>query len=110
VGSQLQTRQLNIRKKIEVLAYDDEWPSVFQKEHLRLKECLKDIVDLEVYHIGSTAVPDLAAKPIVDILIVCSHPATILSRLKELCYSYKGEFNIPNRLFFEKKKSKKRAL
>ena len=37
---------------------------------------------------------------------LCPHPATIFSRLKKLGYSYKGEFNIPNRLFFEKKNLK----
>jgi len=56
--------------EIEVVPYDPEWPDRFERERSRIREAVdpRDVVRIE--HIGSTAVPGLAAKPIIDILIV----------------------------------------
>jgi GrpB-like predicted nucleotidyltransferase (UPF0157 family) len=55
--------------KIQVVDYDPEWPRLFQREAQRINEVLgQRVVRLE--HIGSTSVPGLAAKPIIDILLV----------------------------------------
>ena len=55
--------------KIQVADYDPEWPRLFQREAQRINEVLgQRVVRLE--HIGSTSVPGLAAKPIIDILLV----------------------------------------
>jgi GrpB-like predicted nucleotidyltransferase (UPF0157 family) len=49
--------------------YDPAWPARFAEIEGRIRVALGDVA-LEVEHIGSTSVPDLAAKPIVDVLLV----------------------------------------
>jgi len=53
---------------VEVVAYDDSWPERFQA----WKERLEAVVDLaaSIHHVGSTSVPGLAAKPVIDVLVV----------------------------------------
>lgn len=56
-------------RAIEVVAYSPGWPAVYEAEACRLREVFgPDLV--AIHHIGSTAVPGLAAKPIIDILVV----------------------------------------
>ncbi|MFC4448656.1 GrpB family protein [Halorussus aquaticus] len=54
---------------IEIVDYDPAWPVRFEREADRMAEILGDRV-VSIEHIGSTAVPGLAAKPIVDIVPV----------------------------------------
>ena len=55
--------------RIQVVDYDLEWPRLFQRESDRIRAVLGErVVQLE--HVGSTSVPGLAAKPIIDILLV----------------------------------------
>ncbi|NMC35162.1 MAG: GrpB family protein [Veillonellaceae bacterium] len=51
-----------------IVPYDPHWPHQFEEERLRLLEEIGAYV-LSIEHIGSTAVPGLAAKPVIDILI-----------------------------------------
>jgi GrpB-like predicted nucleotidyltransferase (UPF0157 family) len=53
---------------VVVVDYDPVWPLLFEGVASRLRECLGDVA-LRVDHIGSTAVPGLAAKPIVDVQV-----------------------------------------
>jgi GrpB-like predicted nucleotidyltransferase (UPF0157 family) len=48
--------------------YDPEWPGRFQRERRALQEVLAPWLDGELEHVGSTAVPGLAAKPVIDML------------------------------------------
>ena len=54
--------------------YDPAWPVLYEREAARIRSALGDRV-LLLEHVGSTAVPGLAAKPIVDILLVISDTA-----------------------------------
>ena len=54
---------------ITVVDYDPDWPRQFQAEAARIRAVLGDNCTA-IYHIGSTAVPSLAAKPILDIMPV----------------------------------------
>jgi 16S rRNA processing protein RimM len=56
------------RPPIEVVDYDPEWPRMFEVEAARLREGLGDLA-VRIDHVGSTSVPGLAAKPIVDIQV-----------------------------------------
>jgi len=56
------------RPAIEVVDYDPEWPRMFEAEAERLRAGLDDVV-VRIEHVGSTSVPGLAAKPIVDIQV-----------------------------------------
>lgn len=59
-----------VKKSVEVVAYDAGWGRAFEHERAELVQILGDLGGtLHVEHIGSTAVPGLAAKPIVDIAI-----------------------------------------
>ncbi len=54
---------------VTLAAYDPAWPSVFAREAARVRVALAGRT-LRIEHVGSTAVPGLAAKPIVDMLLV----------------------------------------
>jgi GrpB-like predicted nucleotidyltransferase (UPF0157 family) len=58
---------------IRLTGYDPAWPERFRREAARIHAALGDGARVE--HIGSTAVPGLAAKPVIDILLVLSDPA-----------------------------------
>ena len=55
--------------KVEVVKYRSEWSREFEAEAERIKEILGDEA-IEIYHIGSTSVEGLSAKPIIDIMPV----------------------------------------
>lgn len=54
--------------KIEIVDYDLDWPKWFIEESQRIQEAVDGQL-AAIYHIGSTAIPNMAAKPIIDILI-----------------------------------------
>jgi len=87
-----------------VSEYDDSWVSLFEKEkELILKQLTEGAVSVE--HIGSTSVPGLCAKPIIDILIGIEHwsDAQRYVQAMERCgYVFMGEYGIPFRNFFVK--------
>ena len=58
-----------IRDKVAVVPYDTSWPQSFCEEKEHLLSCLPSELIRRIEHFGSTAVPGLAAKPIVDILV-----------------------------------------
>jgi GrpB-like predicted nucleotidyltransferase (UPF0157 family) len=58
--------RITVSPSIQVVAYDEEWPELFLRRSSPLREALGDVA-LRIDHIGSTAVPGLAAKPIIDI-------------------------------------------
>src|SRR5262245_61182780 len=49
--------------------YDPAWPGQFAHEEAKIREALGDLV-VEIHHVGSTSVPGLAAKPIIDVCLV----------------------------------------
>jgi len=59
---------------IELAEYDPEWPALFQREKERIRKALRDRM-LQLVHVGSTSVPGLAAKPIIDICLVVADPS-----------------------------------
>ena len=57
-----------LRTRIEIRDYDPEWPRLFEREAARVRSVLGDrVVRLE--HAGSTSVPGLPAKPIIDMVL-----------------------------------------
>lgn len=87
-----------------VIDYDPEWPSLFGAERERLVAALGDAV-LDIRHVGSTSVPGLAGKPVIDIaLVMRTMPPTPdrISALESLGYEHKGEHGITGRAYFRK--------
>ena len=82
--------------------YDFAWPSTFLKLAERVTAALGDLV-LTVEHIGSTAVPGLAAKPIIDLDVVLASPANLpeaLRLLADIGYVHEGDLGIAGREAF----------
>jgi GrpB-like predicted nucleotidyltransferase (UPF0157 family) len=71
-GGELATRKINERPRhdgpIVLVDYDDAWPVRFEREARRIRAAL-GVRALVVEHAGSTSVPGLAAKPIIDIVL-----------------------------------------
>jgi GrpB-like predicted nucleotidyltransferase (UPF0157 family) len=87
-----------------VVDYDKNWPIQYEEEKLKILNVLGDTVE-NIQHIGSTSVPGLAAKPIIDIAVGLKQlPPSIvqISALEKLGYFYRGEAGIPGRHFFQK--------
>jgi len=61
-----------MHEKVSVSPYDPRWPELFEEEKRHLLSCLPKGLIGRIAHFGSTAVPGLAAKPIVDMLVEVS--------------------------------------
>ena len=91
-----------MRKKIEVVPYNEDWPRIFVGESSLIKESLKDNL-VDIHHIGSTSVPGMDAKPIIDIIVVVNKLETSKEKLTECGYKYRSEHDSPFRLYFTKR-------
>lgn len=91
-------------RKVIVCPYQIEWKVEFSKEAQRLRNILKDEV-VAIYHIGSTAVNNLCAKPIIDILVEVTRIQNVDAYnliFIQNDYTPKGENGIPGRRYFVK--------
>jgi GrpB-like predicted nucleotidyltransferase (UPF0157 family) len=92
---------------IVVVDYQPSWPAMFDSERIRIEAALGRLV-LAVEHVGSTAVPGLAAKPIIDLLVGVTSLGEVLPRgagpLRALGYAYLPEYEswLPDERFFRK--------
>ena len=87
---------------VVVVPYDPRWTALFEQCKASLHQALGPDV-LEVHHVGSTAVPGLCAKPILDILASISdfdRGPSLVPALQELGYEYRPDNGIPDRLYF----------
>ncbi len=87
--------------EVKVVEYDPAWPNQFEKLRASLWPTLRDIA-IAIEHVGSTSVPGLAAKPIIDLDIVVteSRVPTGINRLHELGYEHRGDLGIRGREAF----------
>ena len=92
--------------EVEIVNYDPRWPLLFDEEATRLRAVLDPSLIVGLEHFGSTAIPGLSAKPIIDILIaVHSLDATrgaFVEALRELDYVYWADNPKKDRMFFVK--------
>ena len=91
-------------RTVTVLPYQTNWPADFATEQTALLSALGEIA-LSVQHIGSTAVVGLAAKPIIDMLMIVTDLAELDActlKMVELGYVAKGENGIIGRRYFQK--------
>jgi GrpB-like predicted nucleotidyltransferase (UPF0157 family) len=58
-----------LREEVSIVPYDPAWPRMFEEEKRHLLDCLPQDLIRRVEHFGSTAIPGLSAKPIVDMLV-----------------------------------------
>lgn len=89
---------------IIVAEYNPAWPQMFKQEKRAIKKILGENC-LAVHHIGSTAVPGLVSKPIIDIMPVVKNLNAVDEVSKDfetLGYEYMGEFGIVGRRYLRK--------
>ena len=90
--SQEEQVQRLVREEVVIVPPDPAWPELFRREKEHLLSCLPRELVRRIEHFGSTAVPGLSAKPIVDILVeVTDLPATrvrIVPLLEAQGYEY----------------------
>lgn len=61
-----------LREEVSITPYDPEWPNLYEHEAASLRRKLPKSVVIKIEHFGSTAVPGLAAKPVIDVLVQVS--------------------------------------
>lgn len=87
---------------IHVVGHDPAWAVKFEVEAGRIMEAAGEAA-VRVHHIGSTAIPQAKAKPVIDILLEVASLESLNQKapmLEALGYEAKGEFGIPGRRYF----------
>ena len=90
-------------RTIEVVDYDPAWPVVFEQLRARVWAAV-ELCAISIEHIGSTSVPGLAAKPIVDITVIVATGGQVpvaIERLAALGYVHQGDLGVEGREAFE---------
>jgi len=87
---------------IDVVPYDPDWPARFRRLRAIYLRSLQDVPVAAIEHVGSTAVPGLAAKPVIDIDVVVTreHVTAASSALVALAFEPLGELGIADRWAF----------
>ena len=91
-----------VSQPIIVVAYDPVWPRAFELISSRLVAALGEVA-LRIEHVGSTSVPGLAAKPIIDLDIVIdsdAHLPLAIGRLAKIGYLHEGDLGVAGRHAF----------
>jgi GrpB-like predicted nucleotidyltransferase (UPF0157 family) len=91
-------------KTVVVVPYDERWPLLYREERDRLSEAVSAL-GARIEHIGSTSVPGLAAKPVLDILVgrrPVTKVAEYVAALAPLGYEHQGEHGVPGRELFRR--------
>ena len=89
---------------VEIVEYRPEWAEIFECERTKILDRCTPWV-MEVHHVGSTSIPGLAAKPILDIMPVVANPVdgeNAVEPMTRLGYRYRGDNGLPGRFYFDK--------
>ncbi len=92
----------HVSTEIVVTDYDPNWPSWFETVRRSLWPVVSDVA-IRIDHVGSTAVPGLAAKPVIDLDIVVASPdlvGTVIERLARIGCRWRGDLGIAGREAF----------
>jgi GrpB-like predicted nucleotidyltransferase (UPF0157 family) len=91
-------------KKVEVVSHDPRWRHSFEAEAGHIAAALGENV-VAIHHIGSTSIPGIHAKPIIDVLVEVGDIDQVDGRsaaMEALGYEVMGEYGIPGRRYFRK--------
>lgn len=94
---------VGVTTDIVVADYDPAWPSWFDAVHALVWPAVADVA-LRIDHVGSTAVPGLAAKPIIDADIVVADESgvrPVIERLAGIGYRWRGDLGVVGRQAFQ---------
>jgi GrpB-like predicted nucleotidyltransferase (UPF0157 family) len=89
---------------VVVVDHDPRWPSMFEEECARIRAAAEPLL-VALHHVGSTAIPGLAAKPVIDMLggvATLADADSLVPRIVELGYDYDRTFEdeLPRRRYF----------
>jgi GrpB-like predicted nucleotidyltransferase (UPF0157 family) len=91
-------------RRVEVVDYDPQWPVTFGRLKAVLEARLGELAQ-RIEHVGSTSVPGLAAKPLIDLdIIIDSYDRLpeVVARLAEVGYTHQGDLDVPGREAFRR--------
>ncbi len=91
-------------RKVHIVPYHPDWPDKFTEEARDLQKVFGKQM-LSIHHFGSTSIPGISAKPIIDILLIVRDIEVVnelAPQLEELGYHAVGEYGISGRRFFYK--------
>ena len=91
-------------RRVVVVPYDPRWPERFASSSQEVVAALGSSL-LGIHHIGSTAIPGIHAKPVIDMLVAASDLAAVDRRaadLESIGYEVMGEFGIAGRRYFRR--------
>lgn len=91
-------------RQVEVVPHNPKWRKAFETEAKRVADALGENV-VAIHHIGSTAIPGIYAKPIIDLLVEVKDIVRVdeqSSSMELLGYETMGEFGISGRRYFRK--------
>ena len=89
---------------VEVVPHNPQWRDAFEMERMQIADALGNNV-VAIHHIGSTAIPNIYAKAIIDLLVAVKDITgvdTQTSAMVSLGYEPMGEYGIPGRRYFRK--------
>ena len=92
-----------VTRHVVVLPYDKNWAQAFRAIEAELKDALGELA-LDIQHVGSTSVPGLWAKPIIDIDAVIKDFSLLddaIQALEQIGYRHEGDLGIPGREAFD---------
>jgi Uncharacterized conserved protein len=90
--------------KVEIVPYDRKWREAFEAESKLVAASLGGNT-FSIHHIGSTSIPNIYAKPVIDILVEVIDIQDVdlyTTEMSTLGYEVMGEFGIPDRRYFRK--------
>jgi GrpB-like predicted nucleotidyltransferase (UPF0157 family)/predicted kinase len=102
----------DIHEAVEVVPYDPAWPGRFEAERARIVAALGGLA-LEIHHVGSTAIPGIDAKPIIDTMVAVRHlddAIACIAPLQALGYAFIDYLQNTDRRFFRKGKPRTHHL
>ena len=91
-------------KKVEVVPHDPRWRDAFEEEAMHIAAALGANA-AAIHHIGSTSIPNIYAKPVIDMLVEIRDITRLEQQgpaMESLGYEVMGEFGIPGRQYFRK--------
>lgn len=91
-------------RKVEVVPHNPNWRGAFENESKQVAVVLGSNV-VAIHHIGSTSIPAIHAKPIIDMLVAVREIAKVDDQnlaMQAIGYEAKGEYGIPGRRYFRK--------
>ena len=98
--------------RIELVQYNPDWPAVFEAEARRLRAACGSAL-IAVEHIGSTALPGLAAKPVLDVMLGVTRLEDADALVAPICalgYDYFGRYVRSSRFFFVLRANGRRVI